>query len=70
MNRHAASALRIQENGMAHASEIVEKLMKSDVEVREFPVTVLYTERSLCKGQSSLNAISILFDSIVRRIVR
>ena len=50
MNRHAAGALRIHENGMVHASEIVEQLMNSNVEVREYPVTVHYTERSLANA--------------------
>ena len=70
MNRKAAGALGIQQNGMAHASEIIEKLMNSDLVIREYPVTIHYTEHSLSKGQSSLNAVNILLDLIVARLFR
>jgi glycosyltransferase involved in cell wall biosynthesis len=52
------------------ASEIIEKLMNSDLVIREYPVTIHYTEHSLSKGQSSLNAVNILLDLIVARLFR
>jgi glycosyltransferase involved in cell wall biosynthesis len=66
LNRAAASQLRITMNGMAHASEIVDYLARSELEVTEVPVTVLYTDYSKAKGQSLINGVNILFDLSLR----
>lgn len=66
-NRVAAEKLNITINGMAHASEIVGFLAASGLRVREVPVTILYTEYSLSKGQSLVNGVNILFDLSVRQ---
>lgn len=66
LNRKAASQLRITMNGMAHASEIVGILARSDLRVAEIPVDILYTEYSRAKGQSLLNGVNILFDISLR----
>jgi glycosyltransferase involved in cell wall biosynthesis len=66
LNRAAASQLKITMNGMAHASEIVTYLARSELEVTEVPVTVLYTDYSKAKGQSLINGVNILFDLSLR----
>jgi glycosyltransferase involved in cell wall biosynthesis len=66
LNRAAASQLKITMNGMAHASEIVNYLARSDLAVTEVPVTVLYTDYSKAKGQSLINGVNILFDLSLR----
>ncbi|QMU79344.1 glycosyltransferase family 2 protein [Streptacidiphilus sp. PB12-B1b] len=66
LNRKAASQLRITMNGMAHASEIVGILARSDLRVAEIPVDILYTDYSRAKGQSLLNGVNILFDISLR----
>jgi glycosyltransferase involved in cell wall biosynthesis len=66
LNRAAASQLKITMNGMAHASEIVDYLARSELEVTEVPVTVLYTDYSKAKGQSLINGVNILFDLSLR----
>jgi glycosyltransferase involved in cell wall biosynthesis len=67
-NRPSAEALRITQNRMAHASEIVGWLARSKWKVVESPVTVVYTEYSKGKGQSLINGVNILFDvSLSRR---
>jgi glycosyltransferase involved in cell wall biosynthesis len=66
LNRPAASQLKITMNGMAHASEIVDYLARSELEVTEVPVTVLYTDYSKAKGQSLINGVNILFDLSLR----
>ena len=66
LNRKAATQLRITMNGMAHASEIVDYLARSGLEVTEVPVTVLYTDYSKAKGQSLINGVNILFDISLR----
>jgi glycosyltransferase involved in cell wall biosynthesis len=65
-NRAAAGPLKITMNGMAHASEIVAYLARSDLSVTEVPVTVLYTDYSKAKGQSLINGVNILFDLSLR----
>jgi glycosyltransferase involved in cell wall biosynthesis len=66
--RPAAEDLRITQNGMAHASEIVGWLARSRWKVAESPVTVVYSEYSRAKGQSLINGVNILFDiSFARR---
>jgi glycosyltransferase involved in cell wall biosynthesis len=66
LNRAAASQLKITMNGMAHASEIVDYLARSELAVTEVPVTVLYTDYSKAKGQSLINGVNILFDLSLR----
>ena len=70
LNRKAASCLNISQSGMAHASEIISQLRKHDMAIREIPVRIVYTEYSMTKGQSSLNAINILFDLVIGRFLK
>ena len=62
----AAPALRITQDRMAHASELLRKIQTSGLRVQEVPVTVKYTDYSMRKGQSSFQAIRILFDYFFR----
>jgi polyprenyl-phospho-N-acetylgalactosaminyl synthase len=62
-----APALRLRQAGMAHASELLAHIRRHGLRAVEVPVTVRYTEYSRSKGQSSLQAIRILFDVVVRR---
>jgi polyprenyl-phospho-N-acetylgalactosaminyl synthase len=63
----AAPALRITQDRMAHASELLRKMQKSGLRVREVPVTVRYTAHSKAKGQGGLQAVRIMFDYLFRR---
>ena len=62
----AAPALRITQDRMAHASELLRKISTSGLRVVEVPVTVRYTEHSMSKGQGGFQAIRILFDYFFR----
>lgn len=66
LNRTAAGQLRLRQNGMAHASEIIEQLGRSRLRWAEHPVHIRYTEYSMAKGQSVLNAVNILTDLIYK----
>lgn len=61
----AAQSLRITQNRMAHASEVLEEIADKHMTYVEVPVTIRYTEYSMAKGQSSLNSLNILLDLIV-----
>ncbi|MET0411668.1 MAG: glycosyltransferase family 2 protein [Polyangiaceae bacterium] len=57
-----APKLRIMQDRMAHASELLRRIKLGGLRVVEVPVTVRYTEHSMRKGQSGFQAIRILFD--------
>jgi len=66
-NRTVAMGMDITSNGMGHAPEIVEMIDEKGWRVAEEPVTILYSDYSMAKGQSLLNGVNIVFDSAVRR---
>lgn len=61
-NRHAASSIQIEQNRMAHASEILAQIARHRLRYAEQSVHVVYTEYSKAKGQSVWNSINILSD--------
>ena len=67
INRGAALALRLRLHGMAHASEILGAVARHRLRYVEVPMTVLYTDYSRAKGQSSVNAVNIVFDLLLAR---
>ncbi len=68
--RAAAARLHLTQNRMAHASEIVDQFGELGFKVAEAPVTIIYTDYSLAKGQKLGNAVNILLELLVRRIAR
>jgi polyprenyl-phospho-N-acetylgalactosaminyl synthase len=58
----AAKRLRMRQDRMAHASELLSLIRRSRLRLVEVPVHVSYTEYSMAKGQSGLGAVRILFD--------
>lgn len=59
----ALTQIPIRQNGMAHATEIKQRIRRaSPLVVTEAPVSVRYTKESLAKGQRSLGAFGILHD--------
>jgi len=61
----AARRIELQQDRMAHATEIVLQLRRTGLPWAEVAVEVLYTDYSKAKGQSVLNAINILVDLIL-----
>ena len=68
MNRHAAERIRLKENRMAHATEILKEIKKNDLKFGEFPVHIHYSGYSKKKGQSLLNSVRIFFDLVLNKI--
>jgi glycosyltransferase involved in cell wall biosynthesis len=62
----AAKMVHLDQDRMAHATEIVLKLGRTKLPWREYPVELLYTDYSKAKGQSVLNSVNILVDLLVR----
>jgi len=70
MTRRGAQAIRLRQNRMAHASEILGQIAASGLRYVEVPVTIEYTAYSLAKGQRMGDSVMILFDLFARRLYR
>lgn len=66
----AAGRIELHQNGMAHASELLEQIAKHKISFSEAPVHIRYTDYSLQKGQKLSNSVGILMDLIVQRFVK
>jgi glycosyltransferase involved in cell wall biosynthesis len=69
-SRAAAQRIRITQDRIAHASEIVEQLRTLRLRWLEVPVTVRYTDATLAKGQSSWNAFRIVGHLLAGRMIK
>ncbi len=70
MNKFAAQKIKIKENRMAHASEILLLIKRNNLKYTERPTHIIYTEYSKAKGQSPFNSINIVIDIILNKIFR
>jgi len=68
LTRRAAERIRITQARMAHASEIIDQIDALGLTVVEAPVTIVYTEYPLRKGQKLGNAFNILIELFVARL--
>lgn len=68
--REAAARIQIRQNRMAHASEMISQAGELRLIVAEAPVTIVYTEYSLAKGQRMSNAINVLVELLIDRLSR
>jgi glycosyltransferase involved in cell wall biosynthesis len=68
MTRRGALSIRLRQNRMAHASEIIGQIAASGLKFVEVPVTIEYSRYSLAKGQKSGDLIIILLDLFARRL--
>jgi glycosyltransferase involved in cell wall biosynthesis len=68
INRKALGKIRITENRMAHATEILFEIRKHELRFREVPVHIRYTEYSRSTGQSAWNSIRIFFDILLYKL--
>lgn len=66
--RAGAKQMRIRQNRMAHASEILEQIARQKIAYVECPVTIRDTDYSRTKGQSGWDAIHIVIDLILQRL--
>jgi len=66
----AAERIEIRQDGMAHASEIIEQIKKHNLKFKEVGVTINYTYYSVNKGQKFSNSFRIVWDLILGRITK
>lgn len=65
LRRDAFSKIRLEQNRMAHANEIISQLAGLGLPWKEHPVNIRYTDYSRGKGQSLWNSINILTELIL-----
>jgi polyprenyl-phospho-N-acetylgalactosaminyl synthase len=68
MTRRGAARIRLRQNRMAHASEILHQIAESGLGYVEAPVTIQYSRYSLAKGQHASEFLVILLDLFARRL--
>lgn len=66
LSRGLLEQVRLQQNRMAHASELVDQIGATKASWAEYPTHIVYTEYSKAKGQSVLNSINILVELLFR----
>jgi glycosyltransferase involved in cell wall biosynthesis len=69
-SRRAAQRIRITQNRMAHASEILDQIHQEALPFCEVPVTIRYSAGTLEKGQSSWNAVKMAGQLLLERFLR
>ena len=69
-SRKAASSFHISMDRMAHASEVLDQIKKAGWRYREIPVNIYYSRYSLGKGQSSLNALKIASQILLKKLAK
>src|SRR5438067_2296080 len=67
MTRRGAMCIRLRQNRMAHASELLGQIAASGLRFVEVPVTIEYSRYSLEKGQGAGDVFVILIDLFARR---
>jgi glycosyltransferase involved in cell wall biosynthesis len=70
LTRKAARVIRLRQNRMAHASEIITQIARLGLSYTEHPITIEYTAYSLAKGQKLSDSLRILADLAVERLKR
>jgi glycosyltransferase involved in cell wall biosynthesis len=69
-SRRAAKKIHIKINRMAHASELIDQIKRSNYPYVEVPVRLRYTDYTRRKGQKSLDVFRIVADYVLGRIIR
>jgi polyprenyl-phospho-N-acetylgalactosaminyl synthase len=70
MTRRGASRIKLRQNRMAHASELLDEIARSGLRYVEVPVTIEYSQYSLAKGQRLTDSLRILVDLSAQRLHR
>lgn len=70
MTNTAASSIKIRQNGMAHATEIINEIKRNKLTLKEIPVTIHYSDYSRKKGQSVWSGFRIFFDLLLSKILK
>jgi len=64
LSRTALSKIKVQQDGMAHASEIIEQINTNNLKYKEVPVTIIYNDF----GQGFISGLKILRDLLFQKL--
>lgn len=70
LSRSAAEKIRLQQNRMAHASELIDLITLRRLRVYEVPVTIRYSSETLRKGQRSFASVKIAVDIVKQKFLK
>jgi len=70
LSRKAAQQMRIRQDRMAHASEILDEIGRLGLRYSEAPTRIVYTDYSRHKGQRSSAAFRIVWDFLIGKSER
>lgn len=70
LNRKAACSIRLTENRMAHATEIIAQVKQNKLRYLEIASHVSYTSYSKKKGQSGIQGVKIFFDLVLQKLFK
>lgn len=66
LNRALLQQIKVRQNRMAHASELIDQIGEHKARWAEYPTHIIYTDYSKSKGQSLLNSVNILVELLFR----
>lgn len=66
IDRGLLESIRLRQNRMAHASELIDQIGGDKARWAEYPTHIVYTDYSKAKGQSVLNSINILVELLFK----
>ncbi len=69
LGKKAYLSITITHRGMEHASDIIDEIQKKSLRYCERPVTIVYSEYSKMKGQSSIGFIKMGIKIILRKFM-
>lgn len=64
LGRRFIDVVELRDPGMGHASEILDIIASNRLTWSEYPTEIHYDDYSRAKGQSSINALNIVFDRL------
>ena len=67
LSRKAAEKIKLTADRMEHASEFFWEIMKNKLKYKEVPITVIYDDYSIGKGQKWSNSIELGIKMLLRR---
>lgn len=62
----ALKKITLNQDRMAHASQLLAEISRHKLTYAEIPVTITYTDYSLKKGQNIFNSVNVLWDLLIK----
>lgn len=69
-SKETAEKIKIKTNRMEVSSEIIQEIKRNNLKLKEIPIQPIYTDYSMQKGQTHLNAFRIIYKLILRKLIR